>query len=92
MSPDANGIDEDRSASGDAPLLSQVKGQCSSHTVRVRLLQSPRRAHPPMRPAYWRTVPHRGMRHSPVKSSDNATAVLFGGVQQSCAAQSHNWQ
>ena len=29
-----------------------------------------------MRPAYWRTVPHRGMRHSSVKSSDNATAVV----------------
>ena len=45
------------------------------HSTALRLLQSPRRAHPPMRPAYWRTVPHRGMRHSPVKSSDNATAV-----------------
>ena len=39
------------------------------------LLHSPRRAHPPMRPAYWRTVPHRGMRHSSVKSSDNAAAL-----------------
>ena len=67
------------------PLYQEICVLSSLVTSLLRLLHSPRRAHPPMRPAYWRTVPHRGMRHSSVKSSDNATAVHLSRPQTPAA-------